>query len=388
MSSIEREAMNTKKVIHIANNFISSKVHRNLIVSLSRRFGVRQEVFIPVRTKEDVGINGNVDDESCEIKYSYCLRPFFRYFPLLKVLWVTINCMWCVGWGKQNDTNILVAHTLWSDGMVAFFIHLIKKRKYILIVRNTDINIFLPRLPHYRFLIKCSILRSKALIFISHAHKELFRCKYPSLFNAASVIQVIPNGLDDFWLSNIPHSNNRSVNKSNKKVIYVGRFNKNKNLPGIISAVEYARRVDSEIVLTLIGGSSGELKKLCQLKILPTWLVVIEHIHDKNRLLSLYRESTVFIMPSFHETFGLVYIEALSQGCSFIYTKKEGVDGYFDNDDFAVAVDPNNVKQISGAILSLIQHFPLGVPHEKSASILSSFSWKSIAATYQQLIAL
>ena len=34
-------------------------------------------------------------------------------------------------------------------------------------------------------------------------------------------------------------------------------------------------------------------------------------------------------MPSRYETFGLVYGEAMSQGLPIIYSKGQGVDGYF-----------------------------------------------------------
>ncbi len=377
--------MSVDKIIHIANNFISSKVHRDLILALLRNSEVRQEVFVAVRRKDHVGVHDYAVEDGCEIKYCYCLRPFFRYFPLLKVLWVTMNCMWSVDC-VRNSSSVLVAHTLWSDGMVAFFIHLLKKREYILIVRNTDINVFLPLLPHYRFLMKCSVQRAKALVFVSHAHKERFSKNYPALFNAASVVKVIPNGLDGFWLNNIPQVKDRLVNKDSKKIIYVGRFDKNKNLPSVIKAVEFARKNDPKIVLILVGGSLEQLKKLCAISDLPSWVTVEGVIDDKRHLLTLYRGSSVFIMPSFYETFGLVYLEALSQGCPFIYTANEGVDGYFNDDDFAISIHPKDINEIAKSILILIDRFPLGVPFEKISLSISRFSWQTIALNYQQLI--
>lgn len=383
--TIERECMSDKKIFHIANNFISSKVHRNLIIYLSRKQRVKQQAFVPVRKKEEVGVNSDFSNNECEIKYAYCLRPFLRFFPLIKVLWVTVVCIYRIGRRKLNDADVIVAHTLWSDGMVAFFIHLIHNTNYLLVVRNTDINIFLPMLPHYRFMMKWSMRRAKAVIFISYAHKQRFCRLYPSLFKAAAAIHVIPNGLDDFWINNVPLQKNRIENNS-KNIIFVGRFDKNKNLPAIIHAVEYSRSVDPQFVLTLVGGTVDELKKLCNIKALPSWVNVIEHIEEKECLITLYRQSMVFIMPSFHETFGLVYIEALSQGCCFIYTKDEGVDGYFNNEDFAVAVDPENIQQISDAILLLARQFPHGVSHQGVIKSLTQFSWTSVAATYLQLI--
>jgi len=376
------------RVFHIANNYISSKVHGNLVAALSQYGRVAQEVFVPVRVKKHIGVNRDLVSENCAVRYSYCLRSFLKYFPLLKVFWVTLNCLKSLSLRRDEFSGNIIAHSLWSDGMVAFFVSLVKKKQYILLVRNTDINVFLPKLPHYRFLIKRAIYRAEVLVFISHAHKERFRSSYPALFKAASTIRVIPNGVDDFWLNNVPGRDLKAENKGVKQVIYVGRFNENKNLLNIYLAIENARKSEANIVLTLVGGSVETLKALCDLEVLPSWLKVIEHIEDNNHLLALYRESSVFIMPSFYETFGLVYIEALTQGCPFIYTKNEGVDGYFDGEEYAVAVDPNNLDEMARAVLLLLRRFPLGVDKERSVKKLSCFSWSSVASNYQVLLGL
>ena len=48
----------------------------------------------------------------------------------------------------------------------------------------------------------------------------------------------------------------------------------------------------------------------------------------------------LFIMPSLNETFGLVFIEALTQNLPIIYTIHEGVYGYFEDNKYGVAVNP------------------------------------------------
>ena len=74
------------RVFHIANNYISSKVHGNLVAALSQYGRVAQEVFVPVRVKKHIGVNRDLVSENCAVRYSYCLRSFLKYFPLLKVL--------------------------------------------------------------------------------------------------------------------------------------------------------------------------------------------------------------------------------------------------------------------------------------------------------------
>jgi hypothetical protein len=47
------------------------------------------------------------------------------------------------------------------------------------------------------------------------------------------------------------------------------------------------------------------------------------------------------------ETFGLVYIEAMSQGLPVIHPAGQAIDGYFINSSFAVTVKANGRKKLS-----------------------------------------
>jgi glycosyltransferase involved in cell wall biosynthesis len=64
-----------------------------------------------------------------------------------------------------------------------------------------------------------------------------------------------------------------------------------------------------------------------------------------------------FIMPTTNETFGMVYIEALSAGIPIIYSKEQGIDGYFDIADIGPAVDPKSVKSIYMGIIQVIENY-------------------------------
>lgn len=46
-----------------------------------------------------------------------------------------------------------------------------------------------------------------------------------------------------------------------------------------------------------------------------------------SEVLAKMRESDIFILPSTVETFGMVYLEAMSQGCITVCTKDDGISG-------------------------------------------------------------
>lgn len=62
------------------------------------------------------------------------------------------------------------------------------------------------------------------------------------------------------------------------------------------------------------------------------------------------RRATALVMPSFRESFGLVFIEALFAGIPVIYPKGTAIDGYFDGLPFAISVDAHDPGAIAAAM--------------------------------------
>ncbi len=88
-------------------------------------------------------------------------------------------------------------------------------------------------------------------------------------------------------------------------------------------------------------------------------------------------------MPSIHESFGLVYVEALSQGLPVIYSKDQGFDGQFPDGEVGYSVDPLNpedlaekIKKIKTNYDSLITTLP---------NKIDQFSWERISTEYAKV---
>ena len=62
-------------------------------------------------------------------------------------------------------------------------------------------------------------------------------------------------------------------------------------------------------------------------------------------------------MPSFNETFGLVYIEALSQNLPILYTKSEGIYKYFEEGHLGIGVEPSNITSIKKGLDFIINNY-------------------------------
>jgi glycosyltransferase involved in cell wall biosynthesis len=88
-------------------------------------------------------------------------------------------------------------------------------------------------------------------------------------------------------------------------------------------------------------------------------------------------------MPSFNETFGIVYLEAMSQGLPILYSQNQGIDGYFNYRIPGYSVDPNNLNDIKNKILKAFKN------HKKlrinALYHVDKFSWKKITLSYNKL---
>lgn len=365
------------KLGHICNNYVGTKVHKNLINKL-RVFCV-QLVVVPYRESTLKDIN-KMDDIRISYSYIFFFNKFIRFFPLIKVLSITLKIYLRV---KKQHCDHYIAHTLWSDGFCTYLLNKLLSTPYTLVVRGTDMNVFLPKLPHYRWIIKKVIKNSTNLIFLSPVYEKRFIECYPNLYKVANHVSVIPNGIDQFWFDNKLKINNHR----NNQVCFVGRFESRvKNIKGVYEACLLAREKVTDLVLVLIGGNETQLKEILGINELPQWVDVKGFVKDKTIICETYRESRIFLMPSFSETFGLVYLEAFSQGCAVIYTKNEGFDGFFENEQFAIHVSPNNYEEIANSICDLIDEYSSGIPVKIISKHLQRVEWGQIAERYMERV--
>ena len=93
----------------------------------------------------------------------------------------------------------------------------------------------------------------------------------------------------------------------------------------------------------------------------------------------MYDNNAIFAMPSIFETFGLVYIEALTQNLRLLYAKDRGIDGLF-NYPVGEAVNPYSTSQIICALENLISR--RGNYYDNSMIDFEFFRWKRIASIY------
>jgi glycosyltransferase involved in cell wall biosynthesis len=368
------------RVLHICTNFLGSQLYVQLFSGLDA-LGVQQVVYSPVRQssgKSDRHISFAQNDSKVVVRnlLNFSTRASYR-FKINKVVRDVIQH------GLMDGVDVIHAHTWYSDGGVAYELWRKFGIPYIIAVRNTDINIFDRFMWHIRSYGLEIFDSASRIVFINRVYRERLLSShrfadYHALIERKSVL--LPNGIDDYWLNS--SFVRRALDPLDEIVlIYVGSFSRSKNVLRLTKAVHLLSSQGLKCHLHLVG--TGGTQQRAVEKFVSGKLCFTYHgqVDRKEQLLQLYRASHIFVMPSLNETFGLVYIEALSQGIPVLYTRNEGIDGMYEL--IGEPVDANSTRSIMDGILKIITNYPSYVVHPQA--ILCNHRWQDIAQRYLSL---
>lgn len=369
------------RVLQIANGYCGSKLYQELFLLLSENV-VFQFIFAPFR-KNDEEKKFNIENKKVFVFYVKIVKSIiYRLIFYLKIR-KSIEAV-------EKNTSVVGyqlchAHSLFSDGAIAYYFKKKYKIPYIVAVRNTDINDFLKYLKYLKPLGKKIILNSSHVVFLSVSYKKRLQKSYKNLSNIIEDKAIIlPNGINDFWHKNINFDDKQIIdNKVN--IIYAGEIRKNKNIINSIKAIELLQ-VKYKIQFSIIGeGLNDEIEYLIKLKhyVKDKEFVKIYKSMPKEELIKFYRNSHIFLMPSFTETFGLVYAEALTQRLPVVYTKNEGFDNIFENGFVGYSVIAFEIHDISSKIEQII--FNYNQIQKNTITVVNQFDWSVISQKYFQI---
>lgn len=338
---------------------------------------IEQIVYIPLRNSEKISSNITKKGDRVNLIYSNVFNNIDRLFYHYKLNKILTDIKSKIDFKK---IDIIHAHFLFSMGGIALELKKEYQVDYVVSVRNSDLNLFFRFMPYLRKKGIKIMMEARRIIFISPAYKEHLINNYIPIEMRNYInhkTTVIPNGISSFWLQN-KHINSNFDPKMNINLIYVGEFTKNKNIVTSIRVTRILKKLGYNAKFIIIGGRGeyeNKIKKLARKN--KDIIDIYDRVKDKEKLLYMYRDGDIFIMPSFYETFGLVYLEAMSQGLPIIYTKGQGIDGYFENGKIGYSVNPRDVADIVKKIKLILQNYK--EISSNCYNFIDNFSWNNIA---------
>ena len=271
---------------------------------------------------------------------------------------------------KENKYDINHTHFIIPTGVVSY----LKRRKipYIITSHGSDVPNYNPdRFGLQHKLLKPlwnKIVKNAACITTPTDYLKnliLDNCNYDK-------IKVIPNGINPGEF--IPK-------KKEKKILVVSRLFERKGVQYVIKAMNDIN--DYKLVICGDGPYKEQLEKQIS-KLNNNNIHLLGYVSDE-RLKYEYESSSIFVLPSSAESFGIVLLEAMASGCAIITTNATGCPEVVGN--AALLVRPKNSEDIRRALIELINNgklrSELGIRARKRVE--EKFTWEKIARSYVEV---
>jgi glycosyltransferase involved in cell wall biosynthesis len=361
------------KVLHLSSDYYLSPIYENLILSLQEN-KVENEVF--TLALKEVNVKSKAQWKIVGLTDCFTLLDRLLFFGKQRTIFSNILKNF-----STDEFNIIHAHTLFSAGYAAYLLNKKYNIPYIVVIRNTDLNIFFKYMVHLRCFGRKIIYNAQKIVFLSSSYRDFLVDKYIPIRKKQNVLDktlIIPNGIDQFFFDNRLHIK-KNVSKDIIRLIYIGEVNKNKNIVATIKACKDLIKRGYKVTYTIV----GEIASPYYRRTIEKHKFINYHVRClKEELIHLLRDSDIFVMPSVHESFGLVYAEAMSQGLPIIYSKGQGFDRQFREGTVGYAVQSFDYKNISNKIIEIwnnYAHFS-----DNCLTLVDKFNWLKIAEAYKK----
>ena len=194
---------------------------------------------------------------------------------------------------------------------------------------------------------------------------------------------VCPSGIPDRYILDM-QAFDHEIRSGELQLLSAGRLVNYKRMDAVIAAC--AKFKANEIAqLTIVG--EGPLKKeleACAGSCNLSERVLFTGRIERDALIKRMRQSDIFVLISEREVFGLVYLEAMLQGCIVIAAKGGGVDGIIVDGVNGFLCEQGNAEALA-KILSQILHMSVAEKQaisRNAAATASQYSDSQIAARY------
>lgn len=360
-------------VLQLSNDYLQQDVYRHLTDGLAAR-GVRQFVFMASRSQ---AVTDRCPPDEPMVRYAapniLRLRHKLLFRQKSELILSTVSSTY-----DLSLVRLVHAHFMFSDGQVARMLHERHGLPFVVSVRpHTDIDSFMRLRPDLMPWGCENLRRAHAVICLSPGSRDLLLRKIPSDVRreVRFKIHVIPHGLAPEW-----HEAPAAPQQSETiRILSVGDMTRNKNIRGVVNAIDRLVSAGRRIRLTLVGGRGRTRRPMPN----RPWIDWIPHMANRLALRAIVRENHIFMMPSFSETFGVAYVEALSQGLPAIHSSGQGISGLFEDGVTTEAVDPHDPRDMANAIEHVARR-RVDV-FDRCIAATKSYRWSAVAERVHEI---
>ncbi len=272
--------------------------------------------------------------------------PVFQHSPYTLSL-ATVMCEVAL----QHDLDLLHVHYAIPHAASAYLARqmlLPRRLPVVTTLHGTDITL-VGREPSFFPITRFVIEQSDAVTAVSQFLKQ----ETLRVFKTGDDIKVIPNFVDARTFRPQPEHPLRKkfAEEGQFVLIHASNFRKVKNVPAVIEVLDLLR---PELPVTLLlvgeGPELGAARQLVEERGLADSVQFLGHIDHLENILPV---ADALLLPSWHESFGLVALEAMACGVVPLVTTRGGAEEFIQDEVNGFLRDPDDVDGMANAIRRL-----------------------------------
>ncbi|MBN1183340.1 MAG: glycosyltransferase family 4 protein [Bacteroidales bacterium] len=300
--------------------------------------------------------------------------PFFSSWRLRNIHAIITRTIYCLNRTRiynlfyKNNFDIIHAQYILPDALLANFLHRKFNIPYVITTHNERFY-FEHCISKF---ISIKLMKNASGVFpINHSNYVFYKTLgIPNL-------ELIPLGFHSSFIREQKQTAEEGIS-----ILTVAELIKLKNVDKVILAIgQLLSRYKITYTVVGKGPENDSLKKLVKSLGIENHVHFIESISHDQIANEIY-EHDIFIMPSYFETFGRVYFEAMAMGIPIICAKNSGIFGIFKEGEEGISVDHKNVddivKNLEYLIVDKDVRLRIGMNGKK---LVENFTWENIALT-------
>lgn len=251
---------------------------------------------------------------------------------------------------KGGWTTDIIRANVFTAGVPAVILGRLYRIPVVITEHWTDIPRRLLTLDQ-RLKLRFAMNRAKAVLPVSKSLQQSIQA-----YGVRNMFRVVPNTVNTSLFS-VAASRGPSENGETKRVLSVTRFMPVKGVTYLLQAIGRVRERRGDFVLDVIGAGPDAVE--CALLARKIGIDDVVRFHgamQKPEVAKYMRDCAFFVQASLVETFGVVYIEAMSCGKPVIACDIPGPKDFI-NQDVGILVPPQDVDALAKAVdLMLDRH--------------------------------
>jgi glycosyltransferase involved in cell wall biosynthesis len=306
-------------------------------------------------------------------RYFFFLRGELMYFTALNFYQKLL---------KSEAFDIIHCHVALPDGVVGSYISRHYKIPYGITIHGADIYESVTENTRNYKKIKKVIENAD---FIGVVSRKLYHLMLEKkIMPPSKKTKIIYNGLN-YSKQNIEIE---FKNKESIKLLSVCHLIRRKGIDIVLKSFKMLKNKYDNIELFVIGEGQDakRLKKMNQ-ELGLTNNVFFLGEKSNTEVFSYMKKCDIFVLPSWDESFGIVFTEAMSVGMITIGSYNEGISEIIQDGINGFLVEPKNVMNLADKLEYVIKNLSNMTSIKSAAikSVKSVFSWEKNANEYEQL---